>query len=55
MYRVWLGREELYDAMRDDRVRLSGTPSMVRALPRWLEFSPVSGYVREARDLIPTQ
>jgi DNA-binding HxlR family transcriptional regulator len=55
MYRVWLGREELYDAMRDDRVRLSGTPSMVRALPRWLEFSPVAGYVREARDLIPTQ
>jgi DNA-binding HxlR family transcriptional regulator len=49
MYRVWLGREELYDALRDETVRLSGTPEMVRSFPRWLQLSPVAQYVREAR------
>jgi DNA-binding HxlR family transcriptional regulator len=49
MYRVWLGREELYDALRDEQIRLSGRAPLVRAFPRWLELSPVAPFVREAR------
>jgi DNA-binding HxlR family transcriptional regulator len=48
MYRVWLGREELRDAIRDERVRVDGDQRLVRRFPGWLELSPLAGAVRAA-------
>jgi DNA-binding HxlR family transcriptional regulator len=48
MYRIWLGREELRDAMRADRVRVNGDRRLVRGFPGWLELSPLAAAVRAA-------
>ncbi len=48
MYRIWLGREELRDAMSDERVRVEGDERLVRRFPGWLELSPLAPAVRAA-------
>ena len=48
MYRIWLGREELPDAMREERVRVNGDRRLVRRFPGWLELSPLAPAVRAA-------
>lgn len=48
MYEVWLGRRELYDALGEGKVQLSGLPGAVRAFPRWLELSPIAYAVKAA-------
>ena len=48
MFGVWLGRERLVDAQRDDLVCFAGPPGLVRTFVRSLEFSPISYAVRDA-------
>ena len=48
MYRIWLGREELPDAIREERVRVNGDERLVRRFPGWLELSPLAPAVRAA-------
>lgn len=49
MYRVWMGREDIYIALRSGDIELSGDPHLARAFPTWLRMSPVSPAVRAAR------
>jgi DNA-binding HxlR family transcriptional regulator len=46
MFRVWLGRIPLPDAMRDERVRVDGMPALVRSFARWFQLSPIAYAVR---------
>jgi hypothetical protein len=39
-YKVWLGRCLLADALDVGLVEIEGAPSLVRAFPRWLQWSP---------------
>ena len=48
-YRVWLGRSELREAVREDLVRLDGSPAAVRGFPAWFAWSPMADAVRAAR------
>ena len=48
MYRIWLGREELGNAILDERVKVDGDPRLVRQFPGWLELSPLAPAVRAA-------
>ena len=49
MYRIWLGREELPDALRDGACAGQRRPSeLVRRFPGWLELSPLAPAVRAA-------
>jgi len=44
MAKVWLGDLAFADAMREKKVRLAGTPALVREFPAWLllsHFAPV--------------
>lgn len=45
-YQVWLGRLPYWEAVAQGRVRLSGTPTLERAFPGWLEWSPMADAVR---------
>ncbi len=47
-YKVWLGRMDLGEAVRRGLVHLDGAPALVRAFPRWLEWSPFHDAVRAA-------
>lgn len=48
MFQVWLGRIPLVEAMRDDRVEVSGAPTLVRSFTRWFQLSPIAYAVRAA-------
>ena len=48
-YQVWLGRIAYRRAIADERIRLIGLPSWVRAFPTWLEWSPMAAAVQAAR------
>lgn len=50
-YRVWLGRVEYVDAVRRRDVVVEGMPALVRQLPRWLMWSPMACFVRDAQRL----
>ena len=47
-YRVWLGHVTLAEVMRAGLVRIEGLPSLVRAFPAWLAWSPTAAVVRAA-------
>jgi DNA-binding HxlR family transcriptional regulator/putative sterol carrier protein len=49
LYRVWNGRIDLLEAMRQGLLELEGPRHIVRGLPRWFELSPVAHYVQAAR------
>jgi len=49
LYRVWLGRASLADALKEGSVEIDGPPLLARAFPRWLQWSPVADTVRAAR------
>lgn len=49
LFEVWLGRTTFADAIRDARVELDATPTLIRAFPRWFALSPTAGAVRAAR------
>lgn len=49
MYDVYLGRASLGAVMAAGHVTLAGTPSDVRAFPRWFKGSRFAPYVRAAR------
>lgn len=46
LYRLWLGRITIGDALTDELVRIDGTAPLVRAFPRWLALSPLAPAVR---------
>ena len=46
-YRIWLGFIEYDTAIRNGTVVVDGAPILARQLPRWLMWSPMSGFVRE--------
>jgi DNA-binding HxlR family transcriptional regulator len=48
LYRVWLGRATLAEALHRKQVRLEGSPADLRAFPRWFTWSPMAGTVRAA-------
>jgi DNA-binding HxlR family transcriptional regulator len=45
-YKVWLGRLPLETALRAGTVLIEGHSTLVRAFPRWLEWSPMAPAVR---------
>lgn len=47
-YEVWLGRRDYWDAVACGQIDVEATPSLERAFPTWLEYSPTSGAVRRA-------
>lgn len=47
-YKVWLGRSPFSDALQDGLIEIDGASSLVRAFPRWLEWSPFRDAVRAA-------
>ena len=49
LYRVWNGRIDLLEAMRQGLLELQGPRHIVQGLPRWFELSPVAHYVQAAR------
>jgi DNA-binding HxlR family transcriptional regulator len=49
LYRMWEGEIELLDAVKAGSIELTGPRWITRALPRWLQLSPVAPYVRAAR------
>ncbi len=42
LYKVWLGKLALRAALRDGVVEITGTPAIVRRLPKALELSPMA-------------
>ena len=46
---VWLGRIDYHEALRAERVRVEGTPRLVRAFPDWFAWSPAASMVRAVR------
>jgi DNA-binding HxlR family transcriptional regulator len=42
MYQVWLGKLPLRTALRDGRIEIAGSPSIVRRLPGTLRLSPIA-------------
>lgn len=46
LYKVYAGRMTLGEAEEAGLVRISGLPSLARAVPRWLPLSPLAGAVR---------
>ena len=49
LYRMWLGRTDLRDAIRAGTISLTGARWIVRGLPDWLRLSPTAEFVRTAR------
>lgn len=43
---VWMGRRTFADAVRDNRLRVSGQATLARQLPRWLRLSAFAGIER---------
>ena len=54
-YNVWLGRSLLADALEDRLIEIDGAPSLVRAFPRWLQWSPFKDAVRAATIRPPSE
>lgn len=54
LYRVWLGRITLAEALRDGLIELDGTTPLVRAFPEWLALSPFAGVVHATAIATPT-
>jgi DNA-binding HxlR family transcriptional regulator len=48
LYRLWLGRITFATAVEDGLLEIDGPPALVRAFPRWLQWSPIAGAVRAA-------
>ena len=48
LYRVWLGRATLAEALHRKQVRLEGSPADLRAFPQWFTLSPMADAVRAA-------
>ena len=48
LYRVWLGRGTLAEALHRKQVRLEGSPADLRAFPQWFTWSPMADTVRAA-------
>jgi DNA-binding HxlR family transcriptional regulator len=48
LYRVWLGRATLAEALHKKQVSLEGSPADLRAFPRWFTWSPMADAVRAA-------
>lgn len=46
LYRVWLGRIALSEALDSGIVEIDGAPALARAFPRWLQWSHLVGAVR---------
>lgn len=59
LYRAWLGRILLSEALRNGIIQVDGLPALVRAFPRWLQLSPIAEEVhtnvRHARQLSATR
>jgi DNA-binding HxlR family transcriptional regulator len=47
-YQVWAGRLTYEDALRQERIRLTGTPMLERAFPTWLQWSRMAAAVSAA-------
>lgn len=43
LHRVWIGRLDLADAIRDGSISLDGSRELTRAFPRWLALSSFAG------------
>lgn len=48
MYQIWLGKLPLRSAVEDGRLKLHGSPAIIRRLPATLELSPIAGVVTAA-------
>jgi DNA-binding HxlR family transcriptional regulator len=53
-YRLWLGYIEYGSAVRSRSVVVDGRPALVKQLPTWLMWSPMSRFVRE-RECAPLE
>jgi DNA-binding HxlR family transcriptional regulator len=49
-YRVWIGRAAYAAAQQEGLVELEGPPSLVKAFPGWLAWSPFISTVRSLQD-----
>jgi hypothetical protein len=45
MYRVWLGKRNLREALRAGELEIEGTPAVARRLPTALQLSPIASVV----------
>ncbi|MFN8060286.1 MAG: helix-turn-helix domain-containing protein [Vicinamibacterales bacterium] len=48
-YRLWLGFIDWPRALRAGRISVDGAPTLVRAFPTWLQWSPMAVHVRHER------
>jgi len=48
LYKVWLGRTTLAEALYKKQVLLEGSPADLRAFPQWFTWSPMADTVRAA-------
>ncbi|WP_420452075.1 winged helix-turn-helix transcriptional regulator [Ilumatobacter sp.] len=48
MYRIWLGKQTLRQAVENGHLELDGTPAIVRRLPATLRLSPIADIVAAA-------
>ena len=53
LYRAWLGRIRLADALREGIIQVDGDRSLARAFPRWLQLSHLAGAVHAATQAVP--
>jgi DNA-binding HxlR family transcriptional regulator len=53
LYRAWLGRIRLQEALREGAIRIDGTPALVRAFPGWLKLSHLAEAVHAAISRTP--
>ncbi len=44
-FRVWFGRISFDEAIKDDAIKLEGTPPLIRGFPKWFALSPAAGIV----------
>jgi DNA-binding HxlR family transcriptional regulator len=48
LYRAWLGRIRLSEALHEGSIRVDGIPALTRAFPRWLQLSHLADAVHAA-------
>ncbi len=53
LYRAWFKRIPLAQALRDEIIRVDGVPALMRAFPRWLQFSHMADTVHAAMRRTP--
>jgi DNA-binding HxlR family transcriptional regulator len=51
LYRVYMGRRDLFDEVAAGSLKLAGDPALVRAFPTWFTWSNFSPTVRAARSV----